>query len=53
MDILCSDKTGTLTENRLTLGEPIVFGEGDAQALILTAVLASKEEDRDAIDRRS
>jgi H+-transporting ATPase len=50
MDILCSDKTGTLTENRLTLGEPIVFGEGDAQALIFTAVLASKEENRDAID---
>jgi H+-transporting ATPase len=50
MDVLCSDKTGTLTENRLTLGEPVVFGEGDAQKLILTAVLASKEEDRDSID---
>jgi H+-transporting ATPase len=50
MDILCSDKTGTLTENRLTLGDPIVFGEGDIQSLILNAVLASKEEDRDAID---
>jgi H+-transporting ATPase len=50
MDVLCSDKTGTLTENRLTLGEPIVFGEGDAQTLILDAVLASREEDRDAIE---
>jgi H+-transporting ATPase len=50
MDVLCSDKTGTLTENRLTLGDPIVFFEGDAQSLILNAVLASKEEDRDAID---
>ncbi|HUY19313.1 MAG TPA: plasma-membrane proton-efflux P-type ATPase [Candidatus Binataceae bacterium] len=50
MDILCSDKTGTLTENRLTLGDPIVFGEGDIQSLILNAVLASKEENRDAID---
>jgi H+-transporting ATPase len=50
MDVLCSDKTGTLTENRLTLGEPVVFGEGDRQSLILNGVLASKEEDRDAID---
>jgi len=50
MDVLCSDKTGTLTENRLTLGDPIVFGEGDAQSLVLNAVLACKEEDRDAID---
>jgi H+-transporting ATPase len=26
MDMLCSDKTGTLTENQLTLGEPFVLG---------------------------
>jgi H+-transporting ATPase len=50
MDILCSDKTGTLTQNKLTLGEPTLFGAADAQALILAGVLASKEEDRDAID---
>jgi H+-transporting ATPase len=50
MDVLCSDKTGTLTQNRLTLGEPVVFGAKDAQELILAGALASKEEDRDAID---
>jgi H+-transporting ATPase len=50
MDILCSDKTGTLTQNKLTLGEPALFGARDAQELILTGALASKEEDRDAID---
>jgi H+-transporting ATPase len=50
MDILCSDKTGTLTQNKLTLGEPALFGAKDAQALILAGALASKEEDRDAID---
>jgi H+-transporting ATPase len=50
MDILCSDKTGTLTQNKLTLGEPALFGAADAQALILAGALASKEEDRDAID---
>jgi H+-transporting ATPase len=50
MDILCSDKTGTLTQNRLTLGEPAPFGEKDVQKLILAGSLASKAEDRDAID---
>jgi H+-transporting ATPase len=50
MDILCSDKTGTLTQNKLTLGEPALFAAQDAQELILMGSLASKEEDRDAID---
>ncbi len=50
MDILCSDKTGTLTQNKLTLGEPIVFGVKDGAELILMGALASKAEDRDAID---
>ncbi len=50
MDILCSDKTGTLTQNKLTLGEPALFGAKDAQELILAGSLASKAEDRDAID---
>ncbi|MCB2226461.1 MAG: plasma-membrane proton-efflux P-type ATPase [Desulfarculaceae bacterium] len=51
IDILCSDKTGTLTQNQLTLGEPEVFAAADAQELILAASLASKEENRDAIDQ--
>jgi H+-transporting ATPase len=50
IDILCSDKTGTLTQNKLTLGEPEVFGAADAQDLILAAALASKAENKDAID---
>jgi H+-transporting ATPase len=50
MDILCSDKTGTLTQNRLTLGDPVPFGEASVEELILAGALASKEEDRDAID---
>ncbi|MCB2192401.1 MAG: plasma-membrane proton-efflux P-type ATPase [Deltaproteobacteria bacterium] len=50
IDILCSDKTGTLTKNQLTLGEPVVFAAADTQDLILAACLASKEENRDAID---
>jgi H+-transporting ATPase len=50
MDILCSDKTGTLTQNKLTLGEPVLFDVQESQALILTAALASKAENQDAID---
>ncbi|MCK8603439.1 plasma-membrane proton-efflux P-type ATPase [Desulfoferrobacter suflitae] len=50
IDILCSDKTGTLTQNKLTLGHPVTFAAKDGQELILAAALASKEENRDAID---
>ncbi len=50
VDILCSDKTGTLTKNQLSLSEPILFAATDPQDCILAAALASKLEDRDAID---
>ncbi len=50
VDILCSDKTGTLTKNQLTLGVPILFASRDPQDCILAAALASKLEDNDAID---
>ena len=50
VDILCSDKTGTLTKNQLTLGEPILISAGSARDCIVAAALASKIEDRDAID---
>jgi len=50
MDILYSDKTGTLTRNQLTLGEVEVFAAPDAKAVLWAAALASREENRDAID---
>ncbi len=50
MDVLCSDKTGTLTENRLTLGEPFVLDSIPALEVIRSAALASRAEDGDAID---
>jgi H+-transporting ATPase len=50
VDILCSDKTGTLTENKLTLGKPFCLGDVPADKLILFAALASRAEDKDTID---
>ncbi len=50
MDILCSDKTGTLTRNELTLGEPVPVGTADADELLLAAVLACERDSPDAID---
>src|SRR5881398_2444648 len=50
VDVLCSDKTGTLTENKLTLGEAQPWGGTDTQTLILMASLASRAADNDPID---
>jgi H+-transporting ATPase len=51
MDILCSDKTGTLTKNELVLGEPVTIAAKSAGEIILVAALASRTESPDAIDQ--
>lgn len=50
IDVLCCDKTGTLTQNKLTLGDPIVFEGKEKQDAIFYGALASEMEDQDAID---
>jgi H+-transporting ATPase len=50
MDILCSDKTGTLTQNRLSLREPVPVADVSATDLVGYAALASRAEDEDPID---
>ncbi len=50
MDVLCSDKTGTLTQNKLTLGQPFTVERVTPDEAILCAALASRAEDQDAID---
>ena len=50
VDILCSDKTGTLTQNKLSLKEPILFGAKNFSELNLYAALASKQDSTEAID---
>ena len=50
VDVLCSDKTGTLTQNKLTLGDPFSVDKIPADQVILWAALASRAEDKDTID---
>jgi H+-transporting ATPase len=50
VDVLCADKTGTLTQNKLTLGDPFCLDTITPDQLILAAALASRSENDDTID---
>jgi len=50
MDILCSDKTGTITENKLTIAEIGTMEGHSEHDVLLYGALASKEENKDPID---
>lgn len=50
MDILCSDKTGTITQNKITVGDVKPFEAFKEDDVLLFATLASREEDQDPID---
>ena len=50
VDVLCSDKTGTLTQNKLTLGDPFSVKGIAAEQVILNAALASRADNKDTID---
>jgi H+-transporting ATPase len=50
MDVLCTDKTGTLTKNELTLGAPVLIDAKDTDELVTAAALACERESPDAID---
>jgi H+-transporting ATPase len=50
VDVLCADKTGTLTQNKLTLGNPFCLDGITPDQLILNGALASRAENDDTID---
>jgi H+-transporting ATPase len=50
VDILCSDKTGTITKNELTVAEAQAFGKFEIDDSLLYGTLASREENHDPID---
>jgi len=50
VDVLCADKTGTLTQNKLTLGDPFNVDGIPAEQVILNAALASRADNKDTID---
>jgi len=51
MDILCSDKTGTLTQNLMSLADPYLVEGYDEDTLMLYAAYASKKENEDPIEK--
>ena len=50
MDLLCCDKTGTLTKNELTLGDVVPLGGADRDELLLAAALTCERDAPDPID---
>ena len=50
MEVLCLDKTGTITQNKLSVTDPIPFQGFEKNDVAIMARLASKEEIRDVID---
>ena len=50
MDILCADKTGTITMNRLSVTNVIPREGFDENSVILNGALASQEANQDPID---
>ena len=50
VDILCADKTGTLTQNKLSLGDPFCVNGVTADQVVLAGALASRSDNNDTID---
>ena len=51
MDVLCSDKTGTLTQNRLSVSEVAHYGGNDDARVVMLAAACGDVADKDSIDQ--
>jgi H+-transporting ATPase len=50
VDVLCSDKTGTITKNELTFAKAVALKGFEENDVLIESALASREEDQDPID---
>ena len=50
MDVLCADKTGTLTKNKLIVSETAAYNSFNDSDVVLFGALASNEANQDPID---
>lgn len=50
VDVLCIDKTGTLTKNKMQLGDPTTYNGFAANDAVFYAALASREENNDPLE---
>jgi H+-transporting ATPase len=50
VDVFCSDKTGTLTQNQMQVSDPVVLDGFDLENLLRLAALASLPENKDPIE---
>jgi H+-transporting ATPase len=50
VDILCADKTGTLTQNKLSLGDSFCVNGVTVDQVVLAGALASRADNNDTID---
>jgi magnesium-transporting ATPase (P-type) len=50
MDVLCVDKTGTITQNRLQVSAVVALGDATEAQVLAAGAAASQEADQDPID---
>ncbi|MGE5300148.1 MAG: plasma-membrane proton-efflux P-type ATPase [Acidobacteriota bacterium] len=50
IDVLCFDKTGTITQNRLSVSDAVPFSGARREDVVVAAALASQREGMDLID---